>query len=312
MTSRAKCTRAKRARFANGPRLALAFAVGFTSPTHAATHVIGTVRTALRPVAGVHVVVPAVAVYATTDSAGRFLLGPLAPGVHDITLVAMGYATTTTTVTLPAGGADRYDAGPWLLTPLRPDEPSLGLGLDSTIARARLADSLAALPPPPPLAPTLGLYVTPEESRRPATPPLDDLLRRISIADSITADAQGTEMPGWETWRLWGDRLAVVASDSARASNPGLARDSSLSLRALAYARTRAALGAGPTWAGYGLATTARRALERARLAAGGEGLAFLGHLGDRIDAVFIPGSAPPPAPKAAPAKKKSRRKRGR
>ncbi len=298
--------------FLAGPSVALALAVLSASPARAATHVTGVVRSSLRPVAGVHVVVPALAAYATTDSAGRFTLGPLAPGLHDITLVAMGYATTTTTVTLPAGGADGFDAGPWLLTPLRPDDPPLGLGLDSTIARARLADSLAALPPPPPLAPPLGLFFTAEESRRPPPPPLDDLLRRITIADSITADAQGTEAPGWETWRLWGDRLAVVASDSARAANPGLARDSSLSLRALAYARTRAALAAGPTYAGYGLATTARRALVRAREAAGGEGLAFLGHLGDRIDAVFVPGSSPPPAPKAAPAKKKSRRKRGR
>ncbi len=298
--------------FLAGPGLAFALAVLSPSPAHAATHVTGVVRTALRPVSGVHVVVPAVAVFATTDTAGRFTLGPLAPGLHDITLVAMGYATTTTTVTLPAGGADHFDAGPWLLTPLRPDDARLDLGLDSTTARARLADSLAALPPPPPLAAPLGLYFTAEESARPATPPLDDLLGRITVADSITAEARGTEAPGWETWRQWGDRLAVVASDSARAANPGLARDSSLSLRALAYARSRAALAAGPTYAGYGLATTARRALVRAREAAGGEGLAFLGHLGDRIDAVFIPGSSPPPAPKAAPAKKKSRQKRGR
>ena len=289
-----------------------ALTASFAPRARAAMCVSGVVRTTLRPLPGVHVVAPASAVFATTDSAGRFTLGPLAPGAHDISLVAIGYATTTTTLVLPAAGADVFDAGPWLLTPLRPDDAPLDLGLDSTIARARLADSLAALPPPAPLAPTLGLYFTAEESRRAVAPPRDDLVRRITPADSITVDAQGTGAPGWETWRQWGDRVAVVAGDSARAVNPELARDSSLSLRALAYARTRAALAAGPTYAGYGLATSARRALERARAGAAGEGLAFLGHLGGELDRVFVPGSTPPAAPKAAPAKKKSRPKRGR
>jgi len=137
-------------------------------------------------------------------------------------------------------------------------------------------------------------------------------VRRITTADSLTAATLGTGAPGWETWRQWGDRLAVAASDSARAANPELARDSSLALRALAYARTRAALAAGPTHTGYGLATTARAALARALRESGGDGEAFLGYLGGEIDRVFVPGSTPPPAPKAAPAKKKARSKRGR
>jgi len=280
------------------------------APAAAATRVTGVVRTTLRPLAGVHVVAPASAVFTTTDSSGRFTLGPLAPGPHDISVVAVGYSPEVTTVLLPAGEPDVFDAGPWVLEPLRPDDAPLDLGLDSTIARARLADSLAALPPPPPLAPAMGLYRTLEESARTPAPPLDDLVRRITTADSITAATQGTGAPGWETWRQWGDRLAVAAGDSARAANPGLARDSSLAWRALAYARTRAALAAGPTHTGYGLATAARTALDRARRASGGEGEAFLTYLGGEIDRVFVPGSTPPPAPKAAPAKKKSRRKR--
>ena len=140
---------------------------------------------------------------------------------------------------------------------------------------------------------------------------LFEACRRIATADSITTATQGTGAPGWETWRQWGDRLAVAASDSARAANPALARDSSLALRAVAYARTRAALAAGPTSIGYGLASAARKALEHAQRASGGEGEAFLAHLGSEVDRVFVPGSTPPPAPKAAP-KKKSRTKRGR
>jgi hypothetical protein len=282
------------------------------APAAAATHVTGVVRTSLRPLAGVHVVAPAAAVFATTDSTGRFMLGPLMPGPHELSLVAVGYASEATTIVLPDSGADVFDAGPWVLSPLRPDETPPGFGLDSTIARARLADSLAALPPPPPIVAPVGLYVTLEESGRTHAPPLDDLLRRITTADSITTATQGTGAPGWETWRQWGDRLAVAASDSARAANPSLARDSSLALRTLAYARTRAALAAGPTSIGYGLAASAHKALEHARRAAGGEGEAFLAHLGDEIDRVFVPGSTPPPAPKAAPKKKKSRAKRGR
>ena len=289
----------------------VALSLASVLPARAASRIAGVVRTTLRPVAGAHVVAPAAAVFTTTDSLGRFILGPLVPGAHEITIAAVGYTTASTTVLLPAGGVDPFDGGPWLLVPLRPDDPPPDLGLDSTIANARFTDSLATLPAPAPLAAPLELYRTDGERERAATPPLDDLVRRITTADSITVASLGTGAPGWETWRQWGDRLAVVASDSARAANPGLERDSSLALRALAYARTRAALAAGPTHAGYGLAGAARRALERARAGAHGDERAFLTTLGERIDTVFVPGSSPPPPPKAAPAKKKSRRKRG-
>ena len=68
--------------------------LGFSAlSAHAATHLTGVVHTKLRPLSGVHVVVPSVAVFATTDSAGRFTLGPLVPGVHELSLVAAGSVT---------------------------------------------------------------------------------------------------------------------------------------------------------------------------------------------------------------------------
>jgi len=277
----------------------------------AATRVTGVVRTSLRPVSGVTVAAPVLGAFATTDSTGRFVLGPLPPGPHEITLVAVGYATATTTVVLPEAGADPFDAGPWLLVPLRPDEQALDFTKDPAVAQARLADSLAALAPPPPLAPRIGLFRTQEELLRGPAPALAEFVGRIDVADSITAANAGTGAPGYETWRQWADRIAVVASDSARAVDPLVARDSALVFRTLAYARARAALAAGPTHAGYAYATAARQAIARARAAAAGEGLAFLSHLGSEIDRVFVPGSTPPPAPKA-PAKRKSRRTRGR
>jgi len=176
---------------------------------------------------------------------------------------------------------------------------------------------------PAPLAPPIGFFRTADEEER---WPLDaglrpasqgpngtaaafaDLLRRVAVADSITRATGGTGAPGFETWKQWGDHFAVFSGDSVRALEPALERDSALVLRGLAYARTRAALAAGPTRAGYSLAATARAALARARGSGRGEDTAFLAFLGGEVDKVFVPGSTPPPAPKA-PAKKKKRRR---
>jgi hypothetical protein len=136
-----------------------------------------------------------------------------------------------------------------------------------------------------------------------------DLLRRVAVADSVTLVTGGTGAPGFETWRQWGDRFALYAGDSARALDPRLAADSALVLRAVAYARSRAALAAGATVTGYRLATDARTALARAGRADGGEAATFLRFLGGEVDRVFVPGSSPPKPP-PAPRKKRSSRRR--
>ena len=293
----------------------------------AAARVTGVVRTVLRPLAGVHVELPAVGASAVSDTSGRFVLAPVPAGVHRLELVAVGYEPLHGSVAVGLGADSTgglVDAGPFLLSPLRPDEEPIGFSVPSGTpappARAPapvVADSL-----PAPLAPPIGFFRTPEEAERwpvhselrPASQgpngtaaEFADLLRRVAVADSITRATGGTGAPGFETWRQWGDRFAVFAGDSARALEPALESDSALVRRAIAYARTRAALAAGPTRAGYTLASAARTEIARAR-GSRGDDAAFLTFLGGEIDRVFVPGSVPPPAPKAAPARKKKKR----
>ena len=241
------------------------------------------------------------------------------------------------------------DAGAFRLEPLRPDETPIGFAAGGAPVPAKAAAPVPnALPDDPnqrvpiggiapmvpafgdtalpPVAPQIGFYRTEDEQTRwPARPELRpasqgpngtaqefaDLLRRVAVADSITRATAGTGAPGFETWRQWGDRFAVFAGDSARAVEPALERDSALVVRAVAYARTRAALAAGPTNTGYRLAGQARDALARAGRAGRGDAAAFLSHLGGEVDRMFPPGSSPPPPPKApAKKKKKSTRKK--
>jgi carboxypeptidase family protein len=289
----------------------------------AAARVSGTVHTVLRPLAGVHVDLPALGAFATTDSAGRFVLPAVPAGAHAIELAAVGYAPVHAAIVVSpradSTGED-VDAGPWMLTPLRPDERPLGFRAPAPVP-APIELSAAE---PIPLAGHVGFFRTkaeearwpsPAELRPASRPPLTtaeafaDLLRRIAVADSITTATGGTGAPGFETWRQWGDRLAVFAGDSARALEPRLLPDSSLVLRAVAYARSRAAVAAGRTTAGYRLAADARSAVRRARLAGPGEGEAFLADLEAELDASFVPGSSPPKAPKRVPAKKKRHRR---
>jgi len=305
-----------------------AMLVSATSPpaAQAAARVTGVVRTLLRPLAGVHVELPEVGARAVSDTSGRFVLAPVPAGVHRLELVAVGYEPLHGSVAVglraDSTGA-MVDAGPFLLSPLRPDETPIGFSVPSGTpappARAPVpvvADSL-----PAPLAPPIGFFRTPEEAERwpveadlrPASQgpngtaaAFADLLRRVAVADSITRATGGTGAPGFETWKQWADRFALFAGDSARALEPALETDSALVRRAVAYARTRAALAAGPTRAGYALASAARSEIARAR-GTRGDDTAFLSFLGEEIDRVFVPGSAPPPAPKAAPAKKKRR-----
>lgn len=297
----------------------------------AAAAVTGTVRTILRPLAGVHVLAPETGAYAVSDSTGRFVLAPLGAGTFALRLVAVGYQPVEGSIVVPPGAVaagTTLDVGSWLLSPLRPDDVTPGFRVTAATtadSAARLADSLAALPAPAPLGPPLALLRTRAEATRwppgaALVPAADgpasaagafaDLLRRIAVADSMTAATGGTAAPGFETWRQWGDRLEVFAGDSARAVEPLLAVDSSLVVRAVAYARTRAALAAGPTHAGYALAARARADLSWARRVGRGADAAFLARLGEELDRVFVPGSTPPPAPKPAPARRRSRRSR--
>jgi hypothetical protein len=304
-------------RVRTGLVLASAVVAAASAPVASAATLIGFVRTALRPVAGVHVLVPARDAYAVTDSSGRFALERVPVGLHELRLVAVGYRPTGGRVTVAAADAESpVDAGTWVLEPLQPDGASPGFV-------APPAGAVAVTPPP--LVPALELYRTPDEaSRWPAVPELTtaangpppgapaaafaDLLRRVAVADSITAATGGTGAPGFETWSQWADRFESFAGDSAQALDARLDADSALVVRAAAYTRTRAALAAGRTTAGYRIAALARAALERSRRA-GGSDAAWLAGLASALAAVFTPGSSPP---RPAPARKTRPRARRR
>ena len=298
---------------------ALAALAGAPAPAAAAT-LVGFVRTTLRPLAGVHVLEPASGAYTQSDSLGRFALAGVAVGVHELRLVLVGYRPAAGRITVAAADVDGpVDAGAWVLEPLHPDGESPGF-----VAPAESA-TVTNTPPPAPLGRALAFFKTDAEAARwptnaamttaQASPAPDspaaafaDLLRRVAVADSMTIATGGTGEPGFETWRQWGDRFALFAADSVRALAPRLAADSALVLRAVAYTRTRAALAAGRTTAGYAFAAAARTALARSRQAGGGDAAA-LSTLAAELDRVFVPGSSPP---KAAPVKKKRAKARRR
>ena len=286
------------------------------APADAARPASGTVRTLLRPLRGVTVVVPELGRFSVTDSLGRYELGVLPPGLHSLTLAAVGYETARGTITVaPDSTAPASD---WLMKPLRPDGHGLtsptqfpGITPAPTPAPApapsrtdsALADSLIRLPGPGPIAPLVGLYLTPEEIElRPGLPgAMGELLPQIATADSITFDSGGTGAPGFETWKQWSERLAPQAD--LEGPTAVLAR------RTLAYTRTRAALAAGPNWIGWQASKTARAALAGAEkdVAAGAQGAGFLETLKGRLDAVFVAGKEPP---RPAPAKPKKKRRK--
>jgi hypothetical protein len=309
--------------------LAVVLLLAAPAACFAAARVTGVVRTTLRPVPGVHVELPRVGSSAVSDSAGRFVLPGVTAGVHDLQIVAVGYVPVRGSVVVGAradSAGATVDAGPFLLVPLRPDEESIGFAAPAGSPPLPAAGPVPAAADTalPPVAPRIGFFRTEgEETRWPVRPELRsasngpngtaaefaDLLRRVAVADSITAATAGTGAPGFETWRQWGDRFAVFAGDSVRALEPALERDSALVLRAVAYARTRAALAAGATTAGYKLAGQARDALARARRGSRGDDAGFLSHLEREVDLLFPPGSAPPPPPKPAPRKRSTRRR---
>jgi hypothetical protein len=276
----------------------------------AARPVRGTVRTLLRPLEGVAVVIPEAGRYAATDSLGRYDLGLLPPGLYAIQLAAMGYESARGTLTVAADST--APDSDWLLKPLRPDGPGSLLPTVTPPAPpapndAALADSLLRRPGPGPIAPELGLYLTPDElAVRGTLPgPLGELVPQIGVADSITFDSGGTGAPGFETWRQWSERLSPQAA--------GTAPFAVTARRALAYTRTRAALAAGPNWIGWQAQKTARAAIAGSRLdvSAGAPGAAFLDALQRRLDAVFVRGKEPArPAPvKAKPSRAKKKRR---
>ncbi len=322
--------------------LLLAFVPAFVCgrPASAATHVTGVVRTTLRPVAGVHVVSPKTGRYAQTDTAGRFDLGPIPPGSYDLRLFALGYETTLGRII--AGNEEVLDTGDWLLIPLRPDgsgvgraPPAPGSVFDMRRADSLLADSLLRLPPPLPMAPVFELYLSPDERARFVAPEestaarvshgawaVQEILAAIVTADSITRSTEGTGAPGYQTWRQWSERLALLEGDSTLADAGPLLR------RARAYTRTRAAFAAGATYAGWLAAREARTSLDQARRdsvsaanpadaaspasvanVAAAESAAFLEGLSEELDRQFIPG-APAPQPPPAPPKKKSKKRK--
>jgi hypothetical protein len=242
-------------------------------------------------------------------------------GSHSLRLVAIGYETLERSILVePAAAAAgrTVDLGALLLSPLRPG----GIGGHMPPPVAGPADSARA-----PLLPTprvVGLYRTDDEAARwpaAATPiaaaampasaseAFGSMLRRIAVADSITTATGGMGAPGFETWRQWADRLTLFASDSTRRVNPYLAADSSLVVRAIAYARARAALAAGRTREGHALATQARVALSRARRAGEGVSAAFFDDLAAELDREFAPGSAPPAKPVPVKKARGSRRR---
>lgn len=294
----------------------LALAVALTGPADAA-HVTGMVNTIQRALGGAQVIVLETGTSAVSDSLGRYDLGDLPPGVWSVRVVAVGYATQSGTVSVSAAFASVPST--WLMKPLHPDGAGLTRGLvvprtivsgseatpDTTPAAVAsaptLTPTLTPTPPelaPAPVAPLITLYLTPEEvTGRALFPgPLGELLPRIAVADSLTAISAGSGAPGEETWRQWGERLSTWA-----AANPGNA-DLPLAHRAVAYARTRLALAAGPTWTGYQDAKVARASVAAARLdvvsgttgPAGAPVAAFLDSLGAQLDATFVPGSTPP------------------
>jgi hypothetical protein len=279
----------------------------------AARPVRGTVRTLLRPLGGVTVVVPELARFSVTDSLGRYDLGMLPPGLHSLTLASVGYETARGTITV-AADSTAPDAD-WLMKPLRPDghgliAPTPFPGITPVPAQtslskrdSALADSLIRLPGPGPIAPLVGLYLTAEElALRPSLAgPLGELLPHIATADSITFDSGGTGAPGFETWKQWSERLAPQAI--------GDGPTAVLARRALAYTRTRAALAAGPNWIGWQASKTARAALAGSLkdTASGAPGGAFLETLTGRLDVVFVAGNEPS-RPAAAKPKKKRRK----
>ncbi len=290
--------------------LGLAAILASVAQASSARGVRGVVRTLLRPIAGIHVVIPEAGRFAVTDSLGRYDLGVLAPGLYSLTIAGMGYERAAGTVTVKADGSAAE--AEWLLRPLRPEGgafPHLPKGLDPPApAEPTLEDSLMRQPGPGPIVPEFGLFLTPEEeAARPAMPgPMGELLPQMATADSITFDSGGTGAPGFETWRQWSERIAPQAAGTG--SLAVTAR------RALAYTRTRAALAAGPNWIGWQAAKTARGAIAGAvqDTRAGEKGARFLAVLRGRLDAVFAPGKEPP-RPKPAPAKvvrKKRRAKR--
>ena len=85
----------------------------------------GVVRTLLRPLGGVTVVVPEIGRFSVTDSLGRYDLGVLPPGLYSLTLASVGYETARGTITVAADST--APDSDWLMKPLRPD----GHGLTS-------------------------------------------------------------------------------------------------------------------------------------------------------------------------------------
>jgi hypothetical protein len=279
----------------------------------------GVVRTMQRPLEGAHVVIPEAGRFTVTDSLGRYDLGVIAPGLYSLTIVAVGYESAAGTVTvLPDSSAAAAD---WLLKPLRPDggglgkvqaapppplpEPLLMPPPGTRSADSLLADSLLKMPGPGPIAPVIGLFLTPEERAARAFLPgaLGELLPQIDTADSITSASGGMGEPGYESWRQWSERIAPFAADS-------LAESGIVARRALAYTRTRAALAEGPTWAGWQASKLARAALVPARrdIARGRPGESFLGDLEERLDATFVAGQEPAKPPPAKPKQGKKKR----
>jgi len=276
--------------------------------------VTGVVRTVLRPLGGANVIAVEAAAVAVTDSLGRFDLGTLGPGVYTLRIVAVGFEGVQGTVVVHENGAS--EPSEWLIKPLRPDGQGGALFMPTAHqADSVLADSLTKLPGPGPMTSAVGLYLSPEEEAARAQMPgaLGEILPRIATADSITTLTHGTGGPGVETWNQWSARLTPYASDSsaAAAATAQDSLDGLVARRALAYARTRAALAQGPTWAGWQNSKTARKALEVARrdAAEGGPGAAFVGSLVKELDRVFVAGTEPA-KPKPAPVKKSHKKKR--
>lgn len=82
---------------------------------------------AIVPIAGANVTVRPGDLSNTTDAEGRFLLGPLAPGLYELTVSADGYATTSVGgVVVPDGGV-APDEVKMLLAALREDVPYIEL-----------------------------------------------------------------------------------------------------------------------------------------------------------------------------------------
>ena len=116
----------------------------------AAARVTGVVRTVLRPLAGVHVELPAVGASAVSDTSGRFVLAPVPAGVHRLELVAVGYEPLHGSVAVglraDSTGA-MVDAGPFLLSPLRPDETPIGFSVPSGRSGDRRNGPASTRPP---------------------------------------------------------------------------------------------------------------------------------------------------------------------